>query len=248
MTALLSVADIHTYYGDSHILQGISLELAPGEVLGILGRNGVGKTTLLQSILGLPSPRAGEIRFKGNVISGLPTYAIIRSGMTWVPQGHRVFPSLTVLEGLQLAATHARPGPWSLERVFDQFPILRERGHARAGTLSGGEQQMLAIARALIANPELVLMDEPSEGLSPRIVDEVGDIIQRLNSEGCAILIVEQNLSFALRHTKRVLVMNKGRIVYVGRGADLAADEQICRQYLGVTASSSVRADAVAQE
>jgi branched-chain amino acid transport system ATP-binding protein len=239
MTTLLSVADIHTYYGDSHILQGISFELAAGQVLGILGRNGVGKTTLLQSILGLPVPRAGEIRFKGKVISGLPTYAIVRAGMAWVPQGHRVFPSLTVLEGLQLAARHARPGPWNLDRVLEQFPILKERGNARAGTLSGGEQQMLAIGRALVANPELILMDEPSEGLSPRIVDEVGDIVQRLNSEGCAILIVEQNLSFALRHTKSVLVMNKGRIVYSGRSQELAADETICRQYLGVTASTA---------
>jgi len=237
MTALLTVNDIHTYYGDSHILQGVSFDLEAGGVLGILGRNGVGKTTLLQSILGLPAPRSGDIRFKDKVISGLPTYAIVRAGMAWVPQGHRVFPSLTVMEGLLLAAQHARPGPWNLERVLEQFPILRERGNARAGTLSGGEQQMLAIGRALIANPQLILMDEPSEGLSPRIVDEVGDIVGRLNSEGCAILIVEQNLSFALKYTKRILVMNKGQIVYSGNAKDLAADDTICRQYLGVAAS-----------
>lgn len=237
MTPLLTVSDIHTYYGDSHILQGISFELGAGEVLGILGRNGAGKTTMLQSILGLPSPRSGEIQFKGRSICGLPTYAIIRSGIAWVPQGHRVFPSLTVMEGLLLAAQHSRPGRWTLERVLALFPILKERGSARAGTLSGGEQQMLAIARALVANPELILMDEPSEGLSPRIVEEVGDIVSRLNSEGCAILIVEQNLSFALRFTKRVLVMNKGQIVYSGNSQELAVDEQVCRQYLGVTAS-----------
>lgn len=237
MIPLLWVKDIHTYYGDSHILQGISFELDHGEVLGILGRNGVGKTTMLQSLIGLPTPRSGEIQFKGLSICGLPTYAIIRSGVAWVPQGHRIFPSLTVMEGLKLAAHHSRPGPWNIERVIALFPILKERARARAGTLSGGEQQMLAIGRALVSNPELILMDEPSEGLSPRIVDEVGDIIGRLNREGCAILIVEQNLSFALRFTKRVLVMNKGQIVYSGSSQELAGNEQVCRQYLGVTAS-----------
>jgi branched-chain amino acid transport system ATP-binding protein len=237
MNPLLTVKDIHTYYGDSHILQGISFELDHGEVLGILGRNGVGKTTMLQSLISLPTPRSGEIQFKGRSICGLPTYAIIRSGVAWVPQGHRIFPSLTVMEGLLLAAHHSRPGPWNIERVIALFPILKERARARAGTLSGGEQQMLAIARALVSNPELILMDEPSEGLSPRIVDEVGDIIGRLNREGCAMLIVEQNLSFALRFTKRVLVMNKGQIVYSGNSQELAGNEQVCRQYLGVTAS-----------
>jgi branched-chain amino acid transport system ATP-binding protein len=166
----------------------------------------------------------------------LPTYAIIRSGVAWVPQGHRVFPSLTVIEGLQLAAHHSRPGPWDIESVVALFPILKERARARAGTLSGGEQQMLAIARALVSNPELILMDEPSEGLSPRMVEEVGDIVSQLNRDGCAILIVEQNLSFALRITKRALVMNKGQIVYSGNSLELAANEDICRQYLGVTA------------
>jgi branched-chain amino acid transport system ATP-binding protein len=187
--------------------------------------------------LGLPAPRSGTIRFKDNVISGLLTHAIVRAGIAWVPQGHRIFPSLTVMEGLRLAAHHARPGRWTLKRVLRQFPILEERGAARAGTLSGGEQQMLAIARALVTNPELILMDEPAEGLSPRIVEEVGDILGGLNNEGCAILLVEQNLSFALRHTNRVLVMNKGQIVHAGSSSELAQNEQICRQYLGVSAS-----------
>jgi len=147
------------------------------------------------------------------------------------------------MENLLLAAQHSRPGPWNIDNVLRQFPILVERSNARAGTLSGGEQQMLAIARALVANPELILMDEPSEGLSPRIVEEVGEIVSRLNRDGCAILIVEQNLSFALQVTKRVLVMNKGQIVYSGSAKELAGNEAICRQYLGLAASSTMRGD-----
>jgi branched-chain amino acid transport system ATP-binding protein len=240
MTLLLEVDDIHTFYGDSHILQGVSFAIAPGQVVGLLGRNGVGKTTTLQSILGLPAPRSGAIRLHGQAIAGQPTYTIIRAGVGWVPQGHRIFPTLTAEENLALAAVHARPGPWSMARIFDLFPRLAERRHARGGTLSGGEQQMLAIARALVQNPELILMDEPTEGLSPKIVEEVGHVIGRLNAEGCAIFLVEQNLAFALRVTSRILVMNKGRIVFSGEPKQLSADEELCRQYVGVTASGGI--------
>jgi branched-chain amino acid transport system ATP-binding protein len=240
MSALLQLDEIHTYYGESHILQGVSLAIESGQVVGLLGRNGVGKTTTLQSILGLPAPRAGAIRLRGEAITGWPTYAVVRAGVGWVPQGHRIFPTLTTAENLELAAVHSRPGPWTMTRILELFPRLRERREARGSTLSGGEQQMLAIARALIQNPELILMDEPSEGLSPLLVEEVGSVIRHLNAQGCAIFLVEQNLALALRVTDSILVMNKGRIIFAGDPKGLAADEDLCRQYLGVTASGRV--------
>jgi branched-chain amino acid transport system ATP-binding protein len=242
MSLLLEVDEIHTFYGDSHILQGVSFGIEAGRVVGLLGRNGVGKTTTLQSILGLPAPRSGGIRLRGEEIAGWPTYAIVRAGVGWVPQGHRIFPTLTTAENLALAAVHARPGPWTVPRIFELFPRLDERRNARGGTLSGGEQQMLAIARALVQNPELILMDEPTEGLSPKIVEEVGHVIGRLNQEGCAIFLVEQNLAFALRVTSSILVMNKGRIVFAGDPKQLSADDELCRQYVGVTASGRIGA------
>jgi branched-chain amino acid transport system ATP-binding protein len=231
---LLVLRDVHTYYGDSHILHGVSLELRRREVIALLGRNGVGKTTTIQTILGLPAPRRGEIRFRGEPISGHPTYAIVRAGIGWVPQGHRIFPTLSVQENLELAAAKARPGRWALEDMYQLFPRLHTRREARGDTLSGGEQQMLAIARALVQNPELILMDEPSEGLSPRLVEEVGDIIRRLHAEDVAILLVEQNLRFALGIAERILIMNKGAILFSGDRRDVERNEQLCRQYLGV--------------
>jgi branched-chain amino acid transport system ATP-binding protein len=233
-TPLLELRDVHTYYGDSHILHGVSLELRRREVVALLGRNGVGKTTTIQTILGLPAPRRGEIRFRGELISGYPTYAVVQAGIGWVPQGHRIFPTLSVQENLELATAKARPGRWALEDMYGLFPRLHTRRDARGDALSGGEQQMLAIARALVQNPELVLMDEPSEGLSPRLVEEVGEIIQRLNAEDVAILLVEQNLNFALSIAERILIMNKGAILFSGRPQEVAGDEQLCRQYLGV--------------
>jgi branched-chain amino acid transport system ATP-binding protein len=178
-------------------------------------------------------------------ISGLPTYEIVRSGIGWVPQGHRIFPTLTVRENLTLAARHARPGPWNIERVLALFPSLAERRALRGSHLSGGEQQMLAIGRALVQNPDLILMDEPSEGLSPRLVEDIGDVVLKLNGEGCAVFLVEQNLAFGLRVAHSVLVMNKGRIVFTGDPGALAADEETCRQYLGLTqAKANARAKA----
>jgi branched-chain amino acid transport system ATP-binding protein len=249
MTPLLAVNDIHTYYGDSHVLQGVTFSVAAGRVVALLGRNGVGKTTTIQSILGLPAPRTGEVLLRDRTISGLPTYAIVRSGIAWVPQGHRIFPTLTVRENLGLAARHARAGAWTIERIFGLFPSLAERRNLRGSHLSGGEQQMLAIGRALVQNPDLILMDEPSEGLSPRLVEEIGDVVLKLNAEGCAVFLVEQNLAFGLRVAHSVLVMNKGRIVFSGDPQQLAADEEICRQYLGLTqAKAKARAPSALAE
>jgi branched-chain amino acid transport system ATP-binding protein len=236
MSPLLAVENMHTYYGESHVLQGVSVAVNPGNVVGLLGRNGVGKTTMLQSILGLPMPRSGSIRLRGELISGLPTHAIVRAGISWVPQGHRIFPTLTTAENLSLAAAHARSGPWNPKRVLELFPRLAERSAARGGTLSGGEQQMLAIGRALVQNPDVVLMDEPTEGLSPKIVEEVGDVIKLLREQRCAIFLVEQNLAFALRVTDSIMVMNKGRIVFEGNPSELADNQELCRQYVGVGA------------
>jgi branched-chain amino acid transport system ATP-binding protein len=231
---LLSLHDVNTFSGESHILHGLTFEVFPGEVIGILGRNGVGKTTTLQSVLGIPSPRSGEIRLSGDVISGLPTYEIVARGVGWVPQGHRIFPTLTVVENLDLALARAHPGRWNLDAVYEAFPRLQTRRAARGGSLSGGEQQMLAIARALIQNPDIFLMDEPSEGLSPLIVSEVGSLIRKLNTEGHTFLIVEQNLSFALSVAHRILIMNKGAIVYSGKPDDIRNDPEIGHRFLGM--------------
>jgi len=231
---LLMIDDIHAYYGNSHILQGISFDIRPGQVLGLLGRNGVGKTTTIHTIIGLLHPRSGKILLKGQAISKLSTYEIMRRRVGWVPQGRRIFPTLTVEENLALAIAKGQPGPWTLEKIFQDFPRLRERRTVLGNVISGGEQQMLAIARALVQNPEIILMDEPSEGLAPRIRKEIADIINQLNAEGCAILLVEQNLPFALRVTKEVLVMSKGQIVFSGTSEMLSSDVNVLRQYLGV--------------
>lgn len=233
--ALLSLEEIHTYYGNSHILQGVSLEVRAGEVVALLGRNGVGKTTTVQSILGLPAPRRGRVLLRDRDVAGQSPHAIVRAGVGWVPQGHRIFPTLSVDENLRLAARNRRPGRWDVDGVYGLFPRLRERSTARGGSLSGGEQQMLAIGRTLVQNPDVILMDEPSEGLSPRIVDEVGRIIAMLATAGAAVLVVEQNLSFALRVATEVLVMTKGRIVFKGPARQLAEDPDACSRYLGVT-------------
>jgi branched-chain amino acid transport system ATP-binding protein len=228
------VRDVDTFHGESHVLHGLTFDVFPGEVVGILGRNGVGKTTTLQSILGIPSPRSGVIRLMEDVISGLPTYEIVSRGVGWVPQGHRIFPTLTVIENIELALARARPGRWNIDTVYETFPRLHTRRMARGGSLSGGEQQMLAIARALIQNPDIFLMDEPSEGLSPLIVSEVAALIKQLNAEGNAFLIVEQNLAFALSVAHRVLIMNKGTIVYSGTPDDIRNDPEIGHRFLGM--------------
>ena len=245
MAALLELDDVHLHYGDSHILHGVSLTLERGSVLGLLGRNGVGKTSTLNAILGAPSPSRGEVVFSGHRLRGSRISDIVRQGIAWVPQGHRVFPSLTTGENFELAAARARPGPWTRQRVLELFPALQSRWRSRGGTLSGGEQQMLAIARALVQNPDLILMDEPSEGLSPRLVGEVEQIIRRLNAEGCSILLVEQNLAFAARLASRVCILNKGAVVYEGN-ADAVMRDPTARQYLGVDSSSANRNQEIA--
>ncbi len=233
---MLSVEDLHTYYGESHVLHGVGLEVGRGEAVALLGRNGAGKTTLIRSIVGFTPPRRGVVRFEGRPIQRLPAYRIARLGIGLVPQGRRIFAPLTVGENLTLGARGGNgAGAWTPERAFELFPRLRERRLQGAGTLSGGEQQMLAIARALMTNPRLLLLDEPSEGLAPIVVREIGRVLARLKREGLPVLLVEQSLPLALSVADRVYVMNKGQIVYHGAAAELAASEEIKRRFLGVS-------------
>jgi len=229
----LEVDAIHTYYGESHVLHGISLRVDPGEVLAILGRNGMGKTTLIRSIVGFIPPREGHVRYKGVDITRRPPFRMVDMGMALVPQGRRVFPSLSVRENLEVAR-HGQ-GRWSLEQVYALFPRLRERAANRANKLSGGEQQMLAIGRALMSNPELLLLDEPTEGLAPLLVREVGRVIAELKRGGLSILLVEQNLGLAISVADRVHVLSRGQIVHAGTPGELMRDEDVKARYLGVT-------------
>jgi branched-chain amino acid transport system ATP-binding protein len=247
---MLNVQDVHTYYGDSHVLQGVTLQVSRGSVAALLGRNGVGKTTLCRSIVGFTPARAGHIRFNDADITRLPPHKICRAGMSLVPQGRRIFSSLTVKENLEIAvretvaAGGASPrvaasggvknGPWDLPAVFALFPRLAERSHHRGNELSGGEQQMLAIARALVANPLFLLMDEPTEGLAPALVAEVGALIRRLKDQGMSILLVEQNAAFAVKVADFVHVMSKGKIVHSSEPAALWENQEIKTRFLGV--------------
>jgi len=233
---VLETADLHTYYGVSHVLQGVSLAVGAGEVVGLLGRNGMGKTTLIRSIIGFTPPRRGRVHFKGVDITRWPPFRAVRHGMGLVPQGRRVFPSLTVRENLEVARRTAptASASWTIERVSALFPRLRERARNRADKLSGGEQQMLAIARALMTNPDLLLMDEPTEGLAPLLVREVGRAIGELKRQGLSILLVEQNLPLALSVVDRVHILSRGQIVHSCTPAELAADDAVKSRYLGV--------------
>jgi len=229
----LQVEDIHTYYGDSYILQGISLEVKAAEIIGVLGRNGMGKTTLIRSVVGLTPPRRGRVRFENTDLSTKEPYEIIRMGIGWVPQGREIFPSLDVTENLTVGFK-AKAGGWTLDDIFELFPPLKGRAHHPGNRLSGGEQQMLAIGRSLMTNPTLLLMDEPTEGLSPIYVKTVGDVILRLRDSGISILLVEQNLRFALKRTDFVHILNKGQIVHSSSPEELDANPEIKHQYLGV--------------
>ena len=232
--AILEVQDIHTYYGDAHVLQGLSLKLEQGQILGLLGRNGVGKTTLVNSIVGFNPPRRGKIVFKGADITQDASFETVRSGMGLVPQGRRVFPTLTVEENLRVAERNLDRHGWNLTRVYALFPRLAERRAQRARTLSGGEQQMLAIGRGLMTNPDCLIMDEPSEGLAPIVIQGVWEAIGKLKSEGLSILLVEQNAALALKLVDFVHVMSKGQVVYSGAPQELAASAEIKAKYLGI--------------
>jgi len=235
VAALLSVQDIHTYYGDSYILQGLSLEVREGEALGVLGRNGMGKTTLINSIMGFVPPRAGKIIFRGQDITHTPSFDTCNMGIGLCPQGRRVFPTLTVRENL-LVAHQTRDGKsrWDFDAVYELFPRLGERRDQRAGSLSGGEQQMLAVARALMTNPVCLILDEPSEGLAPLIIQHMGEAIRKLKGEGLAILLVEQNTPFALKVVDRVNIVTKGKVVYDLLPQELWANEEIKHTHLGI--------------
>jgi branched-chain amino acid transport system ATP-binding protein len=234
--ALLAVDAIQTFYGKSHVLRDVSFRVSPGGITVLLGRNGAGKTTTLRSIMGLTPPRAGAVRFKGEEITGRPPHRVFRLGIGYVPEGRQIFPHLDVAENLRLAERlPADGGRWTLERIFEYFPVLRERARQQGRSLSGGEQQMLAIARALAGNPDLLMLDEPSQGLAPRLVRELQGILVRLKGEGVTILLVEQNARMALAVCDQVVVLGKGTVVFTGSTADFQRDEQELKgRYLSV--------------
>lgn len=235
MNDILFVDDIHTYYNESYVLQGLSLKIAPAQIVALVGRNGMGKTTTMRSIIGFTPPRRGRVLFKDEDITMLKAHQIPGRGLGLVPQGRRIFPSLSVKENLAIAARqHGEKHAWNMDRVFSLFPRLQERINNRGNQLSGGEQQMLAIARALVSNPDLILMDEPSEGLSPIVIQEVAGIIGQLKEEGVSLLLAEQNLPLALSAADYVYVINKGTMVFEGTPEALQADSFVEREYLAV--------------
>ena len=236
MQTILNVDKINSFYGEAHVLHEIQLEVRRGEAVAILGRNGAGKTTLLRSILGLTPAKTGTIAFQGKDITHLPTNEIANLGLGWVPDNRRIFPTLTVQQNLEIARKKGNTGKiqWDLERVYSHFPALKELANQKGETLSGGEQQMLSIARTLMGNPSLILLDEPSEGLAPLIVKEVMDIIQELTATNLTTVLVEQNSMLALRVCKRVYVLDDGQNVYEGTAEELLADTRLKQQLLGI--------------
>lgn len=235
---ILEVKGLHSYYGKSHVLQGVDLELEQGQLVCLLGRNGVGKSTTLMSIMGLVTPGAGSVRLKGQELAGRQPFEIARRGLGFVPEERRIFTSLTVLENLMIGRQAPRPGfvgqPWTLERILDSFPRLAERRANMGGHLSGGEQQMLTIARTLMGNPEVVLVDEPTEGLAPLVAEAVLEMLRTISLAGMTILMVEQNLKAAMKLANAFYIMSKGRMVFKGDGQALAAAEEERRKYLEV--------------
>jgi len=231
VSAVLEAVDIHTYYGKSHILQGVSLEVREGEIVTLLGRNGAGKTTTLRSLIGLTAPRTGRVRIFGCDTAGWPAHRIARLGVGYVPEGRKIFGSLTVAENLLVP--EAAPGPWTLERVLGLLPRLRERRAQRGRQLSGGEQEMLSIARPLLLNPRLMLLDEPSQGLAPLIVREVMQVVRAMRDEGLSVLLVEQNVPLSLGVADRAYVLSDGRVVYSGAAAELARSGDLVHKLAG---------------
>jgi branched-chain amino acid transport system ATP-binding protein len=232
---MLELTDVHTYYGESHILQGVSLRVEKEKIIALIGRNGVGKTTTLHSVVGFCLPREGKILFEGKNLIGLPSHQIIRFGISLVPQGRRLFPSLTVREHLEISSRRIKGGKgWDCDRIFRLFPALEERQNRMGNMLSGGERQMVAIARALVANPALLLMDEPSEGLAPIVAQEVFRVTQELKKSGLAILVVEQNIRATLEIADYIYVMNKGMVVFQSPPDVLREDREMTSKYLGI--------------
>lgn len=235
-TPLVEVRGLHTFYGNSHVLHGVDLQIAPGETLALLGRNGVGKSTTIRSLLGLTPPRSGEVRIRGENLTGSAAHQVIRRGIGYVPEGRGMFPNLTVRESLVMAA---RPGvdgrrDWDLQRVLATFPRLAERFGHLTGNLSGGEQQMVAIGRALMTNPELMILDEATEGLAPLIRKEIWGVIRLIKASGIATLVVDKNVNVLLDLTDRSMIMVKGRVVYDGPSQELKGQPQILQSHIGL--------------
>jgi branched-chain amino acid transport system ATP-binding protein len=231
---MLDVRDLHAYYGKSHILHGVHLNVGEGEIVSLLGRNGVGRSTTIKAIMGQVEHR-GTVQFHGEQLSGMPTYRIARKGLGYVPENRDIFPALTTRQNLLLGMKSTRAsGRWSEEDMFNLFPRLRERASAPAGVLSGGEQQMLTLCRTLMGDPDLVMIDEPTEGLAPKIVEQVAHLFEEIRKRGVSILLVEQKLTIALRISQRVYVMGHGRIVFEGSPEDLRADESVRKEWLEV--------------
>lgn len=234
---ILKIEELHTYYGSIHALKGISMEVSPGKIVALIGPNGAGKTTLLKSILGMVPPRNGHILFDGNPIHSLPTEQIVRSGISYVPEGRRIFPLLTVVENLEMGAylrSDRDEIATDIEKIFELFPQLKDRRKQLGGSLSGGEQQMLALGRGLLGRPKLLLMDEPSLGLAPVLVDQIFEMTTRLNDEGITILLVEQNAQMALSIASSAAVLENGTIALMGSASELIENEQVKRTYLGI--------------
>ena len=233
---IFKVDEIHTYLGKSHILQGVSLKMERGEMVALLGRNGVGKSTTLKSIVGLVSPQQGSIQFKGEEVRGLRPYKICRLGIGYVPEERRIFPGLSVRENLLIGikTNHRVDDPWTVEKIYNYFPQLGKRDRQKGRHLSGGEQQMLAIGRTLMGNPELLLVDEPTEGLAPALVEMVTEIFRGINGKGCSILIVEHAIDVALSLATRAYIMSKGRMVFEGTGQEVHDNEEVRKKYLEV--------------
>jgi branched-chain amino acid transport system ATP-binding protein len=235
---VLQAEGLHTFYGKSHILHGVSLEVQEGELVALLGRNGAGKSTTLRSLVGLTPAREGAVRIFGQATTRFPPFRIAALGVGYVPEGRRIFANLTVEENLKVPAE--RPGPWTIARIYELFPRLAERRNSKGRQLSGGEQEMLAIARALVLNPRLLLLDEPSQGLAPIIVQNVFDVVVKMRQEGMAVLLVEQNVRAAVEIADRAYVLDDGRVVYEGAAAEFAKDEERVRALAGASAESWV--------
>jgi branched-chain amino acid transport system ATP-binding protein len=230
----LKAEGVHAFYGKSHILHGVSLEVREGEIVALLGRNGAGKTTTLRSLIGLNRPRQGSVTIFDTDVTGAPPYRIAEMGVGYVPEGRRIFANLTVEENLLVPVE--RPGPWTIDRIYQAFPRLADRKSARGGQLSGGEQEMLSISRSLVLNPRLLMLDEPSQGLAPLIVEEVFRIVAAARKESVSVLLVEQNVRAAVEIADRAYVLDDGRVVYEGEAREFAADEKRVRELAGASA------------